>query len=344
MKIAQIAPLVERVPPKAYGGTERVISVLTEELIHRGHEVTLFASADSITNAKLISVCPVSLREAQTKDLVQLNFWTQYQVGLAYARQGDFDIIHDHNGFWSLPTANLSSTPVVSTIHGKFDVPIKKIFGTLSHPYLVTISKSQGKMAKDLNHIATVYNGLPMEDYPFSEGHDEYLLYVGRISEEKGVHHAIEVARRVKRKLIIAAKLDVVDVEYFEKKIKPYLSPDIEWIGEVDETSRNKLMSRAYAFLHPVTWEEPFGLTLIEAGACGCPVLAFGKGSIPEIIKHGETGFISSSVEEMCAHVKEVERIDRRVCRSHVLENFSAEKMAEGYEEVYKKILSKKRP
>jgi glycosyltransferase involved in cell wall biosynthesis len=339
MKIAIISPLAERVPPKTYGGTERVVHALTEELVKMGHDVTLFASGDSITSANLVSVYPISLREAGLKDLYGFNPWTTLNIGLAYARQDEFDVIHDMMGSVSLPTANIAHTPVVMTEHGPIKRETRKLYRTLRNPYLVTISNSQREPAPDLNYIGTVYNGLPMEHYPFSNEHDGYLLYVGRFTMDKGVHFAIEVAQDLNMPLIMAAKLDPHRQAYFDQFIKPHLSKKIRWIGEVDEEERNKLYSRAKAFLHPCTWREPFGLTLIEAMACGCPVIAMNKGAIPEIIKDGETGFIVEDVDEMINAVEEIDTIDRKLCRKHVLKNFNAQKMAKEYEQIYKKIL-----
>lgn len=340
MKIAQIAPIIERVPPKKYGGTERVIHALTEELVKRGHEVTLFASGDSKTSAKLESVYPRALREARLKDMYGLNSWSLLNIGWAYERQDEFDIIHDHSGHFSLPTANIAETPVVMTMHGPVTLEVKRAFLTLRNPYIVTISRSQGFPAPNLHYAGTVYNGLNMQDYPFSAEHDGYLLFVGRISLEKGVHFAIEVAQQLNLPLIIAAKLESVDKPYYREYVEPYLSDQIRWVGEVDETERNKLMSRAMCFLHPVTWHEPFGLTLIEAMACGTPVIGFDKGSIPEIIKNGETGFVVRDTEAMIDAVENIRSIDRKHCREYALQNFSAQKMADGYEEIYKKIVN----
>lgn len=341
MRIAQIAPIIERVPPKKYGGTERVVHALTEELVARGHEVTLFASGDSITSARLESVYPKALREARIKDIYGLNIFTILNIGVAYERYAEFDIIHDHNGHVSLPAANISQTPAVMTYHGPFTPGIRRVFSALRNPYIVTISRAQSYPAPDLHYAGTVYNGLPMEDYPFSAEHDGYLLFVGRLSMEKGVHHAIAVAQELDLPLIIAAKLDPIDKPYFHQYVEPHLSETIEWIGEVDEGERNRLMSKALCFLHPVTWREPFGLTLIEAMACGCPVVAFDKGSIPEIIRHAETGFVVPEVEVMIDAVESIGSIDRAACRAYALENFSAKKMTDGYEAVYEKVLRK---
>lgn len=340
MRIAQIAPIVERVPPKKYGGTERVVHALTEELVRRGHDVTLFASGDSVTSAKLVYVYPRSLREARVKDLYGINNWTLLNIGLAYDQEDEFDVIHDHLAPHSLPVANVASTPVVMTMHGAFNAENRKMFQMLKNPNIVTISEAQVYPVPNINHAGTVYNGLPMAHYPFGAEAEDFLLYVGRISLEKGVHFAIDVAQQLDKALIIAAKLDKSDQTYFREYVEPRLSDRIRWIGEVDEDERNKLMSKALCFLHPVTWREPFGLTLIEAMACGAPVVAFNQGSIPEIVKTGVTGYVVHDIEAMIDAVDNIKAIDRKACREHALTNFSVEKMADGYEAVYRKVIA----
>ncbi|RJQ36407.1 glycosyltransferase family 4 protein [Candidatus Parcubacteria bacterium] len=337
LRIAQIAPLIESVPPKKYGGTERVVSALTEGLVRRGHAVTLFASGDSRTDAKLVSVYPRALREARIADIYGLNSWTMLNIGTAYQMGGRFDVIHDHIGYISLPTANLSRKPVLATYHGPFSTLIRRMYQVMNRPRVVSISRSQGAYIHSLpNHIGTVYNGLAMESYPFSPTHDGYLLFVGRISMEKGTHHAIEVAQYLNIPLIIAAKLDTVDLAYYREYIRPKLSNDqIKWIGEVDEAARNRLMSRALAMLHPITWEEPFGLTIIESMACGTPVIAFDRGSMREVIAHGRTGYVVANIDAMIDAVTRVGKINRAECRRHALRHFNAEVMVERYERLY---------
>jgi glycosyltransferase involved in cell wall biosynthesis len=339
MKIAQIAPIAESVPPKRYGGTERVVSALTEELVRRGHEVTLFASGDSQTSAKLESVYPRGLRDARMKDIYGVNEWTLLNIGLAYELQDEFDIIHDHVAPISVPVANIALTPVVMTMHGAFTTENRRLFQTLKSPSIVTVSQSQAFPVPGINHAGTVYNGLSMEHYPFSETHDNYLLFVGRISMEKGVHFAIETAQQLDMPLIIAAKLESHDRPYFRDYVEPRLSDRITWIGEVDEEQRNKLMSKARAFLHPVTWREPFGLTLIEAMACGCPVVAFNRGSIPEVVVTGKTGFVVEDLEGMVDAVANIDQIKREDCRAHVLKKFSVKNLTDGYEAIYKRLV-----
>jgi|SRR5579885_1363673 len=350
MKIAQIAPLIESIPPEKYGGTERVISALTEELVKRGHEVTLFASGDSQTRAKLFSIYHTSLRKAQVENLYGHNIWSLLNVGIAYQMQERFDIIHDHNSQnnpVSLPLANISKVPVVMTLHGPLTDKYSKAFEFYRTPFLVSISQSQAAIAPNLHYIGNVYHGLHMKHYPFSEKHDGYLLFVGRIQiengqEEKGLHHAIDIAQQTDMPLVIAAKLDESmpeNVRYFLEKIKPRLSDKIIWLGEVDEKERNTLMSHAYCLLHTVNFPEPFGLTLIEAMACGCPVLAFNKGSIPEVVEDGKTGFVVNTTQEAIQVIPQIATIKRDYCRHYALQRFNASRMADEYEKIYQTIL-----
>lgn len=344
MKIAQVAPLGERVPPKMYGGTERVVYALTEELVKRGHHVTLFATGDSLTSAELISVYPKALREGGISDPYGPDYYNMLNVGLAYKMQGEFDIIHDHNPYLSLPTAILATTPVVQTLHGAINIHNRKLLTMLNNtknPSFVTVSKSQAHPLPNLNYAGNVYHGLEMQNYPFSKDNEGYLLYVGRISEQKGVHHAIETAEILNMRLIIAAKIDPADKPYFEEFIKPRLSNQIRWIGEVDQEARNALMSRAYAFLHPVKWREPFGLAIIESMACGCPVIGFNRGSIPEIIKHEKTGFIVEDTAEMIEYVGKIDKISRIYTRNYALKYFSAQRMTTEYERIYAALVEK---
>lgn len=337
MRIAQIAPLWESVPPTKYGGTERIVGALTEELVKRGHHVTLFASGDSITSAKLFSLYPISLREAEL-DQFQQNSARIMGIGLPYKYQDEFDIIHDHNLPSSLPAANLARTPVVATIHGPVEKGNQLLYESLTNPHLVSISKAQVPSKARLNHVTTIHHGLSMNHYPFSQKNDGYLLYVGRIAPVKGVHHAITVAKKLNLRLVIAAKLCLTYKDYFEKEIKPQLSEQIRWIGEVTEKERNQLMANCMAFLHPACWDEPFGLTMIEALACGAPVVAFNRGSVPDIVVNGKTGYVVNTVGEMINAVSRVGKIKRTDCRQHALSYFNVERMTDEYEMVYKAI------
>lgn len=347
MKIAQVVNPIESVPPQKYGGIERMVYALIEELVQLGHDVTLFASGDSQTSAKLSSIFPTSLRAAKVKDVYGTNDYTVMNVLSAYKQQDQFDIIHDHTGNWGLIAAATASTPVVSTLHGPFTTTNRKLYESIADKvHLVAISEGQMKPVPNLPIAGVVYNGLAMDNYPFGNEHKGYLLFVGRISEEKGVHHAIDVAQYLQIPLIIAAKLETnhrPDVEYFKQYVEPRLDGQmVKWIGEVDEQERNILMSQAKCFLHPVSFREPFGLTLIEAMACGCPVVAFGRGSIREVIAQGKTGFVVEDAEEMVEAVANIDVIDRLECRRHALENFNARRMAEGYEQIYQSIIDSK--
>ncbi|MGE5041801.1 MAG: glycosyltransferase family 4 protein [Candidatus Levyibacteriota bacterium] len=345
MKIAQIAPVIERVPPKKYGGTERVVHALTEELVKRGHDVTLFATADSQTDAKLISVVEHSARNETKANAYENSLLTLANLGLSYSLQDEFDIIHDHNAPVSLPLAVSAKTPIVMTLHNAFDKYASPLYEKLHNsfnPYLTPISNAQRKNGPSLNYTETVYHGLNMEHYPFSANHNGYLLFVGRISPKKGLHHAITVAERLNLPLLIVAKLESFNMTYFKSKIEPRLNSQIRWLGEVDERQRNKLMSKAFCMLHPVTWPEPFGLVLIEALANGCPVVAFNNGSIAEIIEDKKTGFVVEGVDGMTQMVKKVFKINRAYCRDYALHDFGAERMAGEYEKIYEKILLKR--
>ncbi|HKC14366.1 MAG TPA: glycosyltransferase family 4 protein [Patescibacteria group bacterium] len=342
LKIAQIAPLWHKIPPKEYGGTERVVSVLTEELVRRGHDVTLFATGDSETSAKLVSTYPKGLREAGIRNPAVVNDLILQHAGAAYKMQNQFDVIHDHLGGSSLSIANFIKTPVIVTLHGPVTPTKRKLYEMFDNPYYVSISKSQVKYFPNINLAGTVYNGLPMENYPFENKDKGYLLFVGRISKLKGVHYAIQVAEALDLPLIIAAKLDTRDLYYFKRYIKPKLTDKIQWVGEVGEKERNELMASALCLLNPITWKEPFGLTMIEAMACGSPVVAFNRGSIPEVIENGKTGFIVRDVGEMISAVKRIKEIQREDCREFSLNNFSAKVMADRYEEIYYSVFESK--
>ena len=317
-----------------------MVFTLTEELVKKGHDVSLFASGDSITTAKLISVYPRSLREAKIGNLYGLNDLSLLHIGNAYIKQNEFDLIHDHNTQMSLLAAQFVTKPTVITVHGAFSPTSRRVFENFNRPYYVSISNSQANSAPNVNWVANIYNGLYMNDYPFTQDCDDYLLFVGRISEEKGVHLAIETAEALDMPLIIAAKLDTKDVTYFREYVEPRLNNDhIRWIGEVDETERNRLMSRALCLLHPVTWKEPFGLVMIEAMACGCPVIAFNKGSISEIVEHEKTGFVVEDIDGMIEAVSKIKEIDRNYCRTYAIGKFSGEKMGDEYEKLYYKIV-----
>jgi glycosyltransferase involved in cell wall biosynthesis len=343
MRIAQVAPLWERVPPPAYGGIELVVGLLTDELVRRGHEVTLFASGDSITQAKLESVHPQALRlDSAVKEY---GIYEMLQMSRVYERAGEFDIIHSHMGCSALPYANLVKTPTVHTLHGIFTPDNEKMFvHARSQPY-TSISNAQREPRLNLNCVATVYNGIDPSIYEFHpEPQDSpYLAFVGRISPEKGPHLAIEIAKRSGWHLKMAGKVDVVDVDYFEREIKPQIDgKQIEYMGEANHEQKSALMGGAVATLFPITWREPFGLVMIESMATGTPVIAMALGSTPEVIAHGQTGFLCNNVEEFIEAIAKANQLNRYACRQHVLNHFSVQRMTDGYEAVYQQILTQR--
>jgi len=340
LRIAQIAPLYERIPPKLYGGTERVVSYITEELVRRGHQVTLFASGDSETGARLAPGCAQSLRLAGKPELgafLQLPMLSDVYEGAA-AR---FDAIHSHIDYWSFPFARLTNVPTVATMHGRLDVEeLHPVYGRYRGVPLVSISDAQREPLPLMNWIETIYHGLPRDLLRFSPGPGKYLAFLGRISPEKRPDLAIEVARRVGIPIKIAAKVDVVDRDYFETVIKPLLSPpDVEYIGEITESEKSEFLGNALAFMFTIDWPEPFGLAMIEALACGTPVIARPCGSIPEVIRNGATGFIVKSVEEMVAAVGQIGKLSREECRREFENRFTAEIMVDRYEQVYRQLI-----
>ncbi|AFY47802.1 glycosyltransferase [Nostoc sp. PCC 7524] len=343
MRIAQVAPLWERVPPSAYGGIELVVALLTDELVRRGHEVTLFASGDSISLAKLVSVHPRALR--LDSSIKEYSIYEMLQLGTVYERADEFDLIHSHMGCASLPYAKLVKTPTVHTLHGIFTSDNEKMFQYAKSQPFVSISDAQRELRLGLNYVATVYNGIDVSSYKFYPQPDEapYLAFLGRISPEKGTHLAIEIAKKAGWRLKMAGKVDVVDVEYFEKEVKPLIDgKQIEYLGEANHTQKNALMGGAVATLFPITWREPFGLVMVESMASGTPVIAMKLGSTTEVIAHGKTGFLCNNIEECVSAIAKVTDLNRFACREYVQNRFSLQAMTDGYEEVYRQILEEK--
>ncbi|HLH78511.1 MAG TPA: glycosyltransferase family 4 protein [Candidatus Binataceae bacterium] len=339
LRIAQIVHLYESVPPKLYGGTERVVAYLTEELIRRGHRVHLFASGDSTVDAPLTAGWPESLRLAGLSKYG--DSYTLLNLGAAYERAHEFDIIHAHVDYWSFPFARLVSTPTVSTMHGRLDLPhLHPIYRAYRDLPLVSISNDQRSYLPFANWLGTVYHGLPDGVLKYQSEPGKYLAFLGRIAPEKRPDWAIEVARRAGLPLKIAAKVDPADREYFETKIKPMLAgPGVEFIGEVNEEEKSLFLGNALGLLFPIDWPEPFGLVMIEALACGTPVIARPCGSVREIIHDGITGYLADSVEEMVAAAHKIDRISRQNCRREFETRFTVTAMAAGYEELYHRLL-----
>ncbi len=339
MRIAQVAPLFESVPPKLYGGTERVVSYLTEELVKMGHDVTLFASADSHTSAHLVPISKRSLRFDPTCIDPTCHHLLMFEEVMARAHS--FDVIHFHTEYLHLPIAKRSPTPTVSTLHGRLDIPdYPPLFRLFREMPFVSISNAQRRGMPWLNWQATVYHGLPEQLYRFHERHGDYLAFIGRISPEKRPDRAIEIAKRTGIPLKIAAKVDKVDEDYFRNFIKPMLKTSlVEFIGEIGEQEKDEFLGNAYALLFPIDWPEPFGLAMIEALACGTPVIAWRCGSVPEIIEDGKTGFIVSSIDEALQAVEKISKISRKTCRETFERRFTATRMAEDYIRVYQQVI-----
>ena len=338
MKIAQVAPLFERVPPIAYGGTERVVSYLTEELVRQGHEVTLFASGDSVTEARLIATVECSLRLASLQqDWLVYQSMLLDQVGLLAE---EFDVIHFHTDYLHFPLAKRLPVPHVTTLHGRLDLPeLVPLYRHFCDMPLISISNSQRSPLPWLTWQGTVYHGLPLDLYSFSPKADGYFVFVGRISPEKRVDRAIRVAQHAGRRLYIAAKVDKSDETYFDECIKPLLGdPLIEYVGELGEKEKHSLLQGAAALLFLIDWPEPFGLVVIEAFACGTPVLAYRNGSVPEIVDDGITGFIVSSQDEAFAAADRLGELDRGSCRRAFEQRFAAKRMANDYLAIYRRL------
>jgi glycosyltransferase involved in cell wall biosynthesis len=335
MRIAQVAPLYEQVPPLYYGGTERIVSYLTEELIQQGHEVTLFASGDSLTNARLISPCPRSLR--LNPNCVDPLAYFILQLEWLFQHASSFDLIHYHIDYLHFPFSARNPTPHVTTLHGRLDLPdLLPLYRQFKDMPVVSISDSQRAPLSWINWQGTVYHGIPIDRYALHNGEGNYLAFLGRISPEKRVDRAIEIAKRAGMKLRIAAKVDRGDRHYMKTVVTPLLDhPQVEFIGEIGEKEKEEFLGNAYALLFPIDWCEPFGLVMIESMACGTPIIGYRRGSVPEVLNDGVTGFIVSSVEESVRALENVHAFDRRRCRQVFEERFSATRMANDYVKIY---------
>jgi glycosyltransferase involved in cell wall biosynthesis len=338
VRIAQVAPLFEAVPPKLYGGTERVVSYLTEELVRQGHEVTLFASGDSVTAAELVPICPQALRlDAASVDRMAPHFPLLEQVARAAHR---FDVIHYHIDYLHYPLSRRLAVPHVTTLHGRLDLPeLQCVYDEYHDMPVVSISDSQRRPLPQADWRATVHHGLPLDLHRPHEGPGDYLAFLGRISPEKRVDRAVEIARRSGLPLKVAAKIDAIDRDYYREHAAPlFRDPLVEYVGEIGERDKGDFLGRARAVLFPVDWPEPFGLVLIEAMACGTPVIAWPCGSVPEVIEDGVTGFIVDDLDAAVRAVDRVAGLDRRRCREVFERRFSAARMARDYLAVYRQV------
>lgn len=340
MKIAQIAPLWERVPPFRYGGIELIVSLLTDELVRRGHEVTLFASGDSITTANLKSVHDQALR--LDPNIKEPGLYEQLMLSEVYQNAHHFDIIHSHVGCMALPYSVFVKTPTVHTMHGIFTPDNEKMFRRFAWQPYTSISEAQREPRLGLNYIHTVYNGIDTDTYPFqpTPSQPAYLAFVGRISPEKGPEEAIKIARAAGLPLKMAGKVDPVDRDFYRERIEHLIDGEqIQYLGEVSHEEKIQLLGGATATLFSITWREPFGLVMIESMATGTPVIGMGLGSVPEVIAHGQTGFVCYSLEKMIEAIPAATKIDRQSCRDYVLSRFSVQAMAGEYEKAFQMVL-----
>jgi glycosyltransferase involved in cell wall biosynthesis len=342
LRIAQIAPLYESVPPRLYGGTERVVSHLTEELVRQGHDVTLFASGDSATSASLVACCSRALRLSACADPFAHHILMLERI----FRDGwDFDVYHFHIDYLHYPFSRRLGNAHITTLHGRLDLPeLQPLYREFREIPLVSISDAQRTPIQWANWQGTIYHGVPEDLYTFRERPGKYLAFVGRISPEKRVDRAIEIAKRAGMELKIAAKVDPTDREYFESGIRPLLGhPLVEFIGEIGDAEKNELLGNAHALLFPIDWPEPFGLVMIEAMACGTPVIACRRGAVPEIIDDGVTGFIFGGLGEGVRAVERAGELSRWKCRETFERRFSAARMARDYISVYRAAMARRR-
>lgn len=333
MKVAVLSPVAWRTPPRHYGPWEQIASNIAEGMVKKGVEVTLFATGDSITAGKLDSVCPQGYEEDRTQDAKVLEC---LHISNLMEKAGQFDIIHNNFDFLPLTYSGLIKTPVITTIHGFSSqkiIPVYKKYNSIGH----YVSISNADRSPDLDYMATVYNGLNVEDFDFVEQPDDYLLYFGRIHHDKGCVEAIQIAQKSKQKLLIAGIIQ--DENYYREKIEPYLNDQIKYIGHAGPEKRNALLGKASALLHPINFNEPFGMSVAEAMLCGTPVVAFNKGSMPELIQPEKTGFLVNTVDEAVEALSNLKNINRADCRNWASTQFSSDKMVNDYYDLYKKIL-----
>lgn len=335
MKVAMLSPIAWRTPPRHYGPWERIVSLITEGLVKENIDVTLFATGDSLTSAKLRSVCTSPYEEDKNIDP---KVWECLHISEIMEHANEFDIIHNNYDFLPLSYSGLIKTPIITTIHGFSSpkiMPVYKKYNKTTN----YVSISNADRSPDLDYIRTVYHGIDIDNFTLNEDKGDYLVYFGRIHPDKGTREAIQVAKSAKMKLVIAGIIQ--DKIYYEENVKPYLNEDITYIGCVGPKQRDTVLRNAYALLHPISFNEPFGLSVVEAMACGTPVIAFGKGSMKEIIQNGKNGYIVSNIEEMTQSLKDIPNISRSLCREIVVKRFSQQRMVKEYIEVYKEILNK---
>ncbi|MEN8907062.1 MAG: glycosyltransferase family 4 protein [Clostridiales bacterium] len=336
MRIAMLSPIAWRTPPRHYGPWEKIVSLVTEGLIKENIDVTLYATSDSLTSANLRSICKRPYEEDKNLDA---KAWECLHISEVMEQANEFDIIHSNYDFLPLSYSRLIKTPMITTIHGFSSpkiLPVYKKYNSTTN----YVSISNADRSPDLDYIKTIYHGIDINNFTLNEVKGDYLLYFGRIHPDKGTHEAIKVAKIAKMKLIIAGIIQ--DKTYYEKYVEPYLNNDITYIGSVGPQERDTVLRNAYALLHPIYFNEPFGLSVVEAMSCGTPVLTYAKGSMPEIIQNGKNGFIVSNLKEMVERLKDIDKLSRKSCRETVIKRFSQDKMVKEYINVYKEILKSK--
>jgi len=330
-----LAPIAWRTPPRHYGPWEQVVSLLTEGLVARGEDVTLFATADSVTSARLVAVCRAGYEEDRTIDA---KVWEALHIAEAFERASEFDLIHNHFDFLPLAFSRLVPTPVITTIHGFSSpriLPVYRKYNGRVH----YVAVSDADRAADLTYLGTVHHGIDLGAFTFCGRPDDYLVFFGRIHPDKGAKEAVEIARRAGRRLVMAGIIQ--DRDYFEREIAPAVDGRaVQYVGSVGPEARNALLGRARALLHPINFAEPFGLSVVEAMACGTPVIARRRGSMPEIVRDGETGFLVSDVDEAVEAVGRIDALSRQRCRQEAERRFSADRMVEDYRRLYRRVLS----
>lgn len=344
MKLAQVAPLIESVPPRLYGGTERIVSYLTEELVRQGHEVSLFASGDSVTAAQLVASVPRALRlDPRAQDYLP---YTVLQLEHLRQRAADFDVIHFHGDYVHLLLArSLGPAAMVTTMHGRLDLPdYQPLFAEYCETALVSISNHQRLPLPRAKWVGTVHHGLPMDVCSFNpQPRGDYVAFLGRMSPEKRPDRAIEIARRAGVRIKIAAKVDVADRQYYRDYIEPLLAqPHVEFVGEIGEQEKSNFLGNALALLFPIDWPEPFGLAMIEAMSCGTPCVAWRAGSVPEIVDHGVTGWIVDSLDAAADAIRHVPMLNRHAVREKFEQRFSVARMASDYLQIYRRLMDQR--
>ncbi|MBA7694280.1 D-inositol-3-phosphate glycosyltransferase [subsurface metagenome] len=334
MKVAMLSPIAWRTPPRHYGPWENVVSLLTEALVKRGIDVTLFATGDSLTNARLRAICKKGYEEDRS---IEPKVWECLHISEVFEHAGEFDLIHNNFDFLPLTYSGLISTPVITTIHGFSSPKIYPVYQKYNdRAFYVSISKAD--RLDSLDYVANVYHGIDISQFTFQQRPGEYLLFFGRIHIDKGAGQAIEIAKKSGMKLIMAGIIQ--DSQYYEKNIRPFIDgSSVIYVGSAGPEKRDSLLGNAYALLHPINFDEPFGLSVVESMACGTPVIAFNRGSMPELISHGHNGFLVQTVDEAVAAVHDIPMIKRSACRRVVEERFTADRMAEKYIDVYRRIL-----